>query len=42
MTPRPPMNLSAGDRERGPLANVFIATRIPNSFHINWMPGVTL
>jgi carotenoid cleavage dioxygenase-like enzyme len=34
--------LSAGNLERGPLAKVFIPTRVPNGFHANWMPGLTL
>ncbi|MGB1141063.1 MAG: carotenoid oxygenase family protein [Halioglobus sp.] len=34
--------MSAGDLERGPLAKVYIPTRVPNGFHANWMPGLTL
>ena len=34
--------LSAGNIERGPLAKIFIPTRVPNGFHANWMPGLTL
>jgi carotenoid cleavage dioxygenase len=34
--------LSAGDLERGPLAKVYIPTRVPNGFHGNWMNGVSL
>ncbi|MCP4841939.1 MAG: carotenoid oxygenase family protein, partial [Halieaceae bacterium] len=34
--------LSAGDIERGPLAKIYIPTRVPNGFHANWMPGLTL
>jgi carotenoid cleavage dioxygenase-like enzyme len=34
--------LSAGDIERGPLAKVFIPSRVPNGFHANWMQGLTV
>jgi len=34
--------MSAGNIERGLLARVFIPTRVPNGFHANWMPGLTL
>jgi carotenoid cleavage dioxygenase len=34
--------MSAGDLERGPLAKVYIPTRVPNGFHANWMNGLTL
>ncbi|WP_101757963.1 carotenoid oxygenase family protein [Oceanicoccus sp. KOV_DT_Chl] len=34
--------LSAGDIERGPLAKIFIPSRVPNGFHANWMQGLTL
>jgi len=34
--------LSAGDFEAGPVAKVFVPTRIPNGFHANWMQDLTL
>jgi len=34
--------LSAGDLERGPLAKIFIPSRVPNGFHANWMNGMSL
>lgn len=34
--------LSAGDFDGGPVAKVRIPGRVPNGFHANWMPGVTL
>ncbi|MEH6588637.1 MAG: carotenoid oxygenase family protein [Halioglobus sp.] len=34
--------LSAGHVERGPLARIFIPSRVPNGFHANWMNGLTL
>ncbi|ARN75639.1 carotenoid oxygenase family protein [Oceanicoccus sagamiensis] len=34
--------MSAGDLQRGPLAKVFIPSRVPNGFHANWMQGLTL
>jgi len=34
--------LSAGDVTQGPVAKIHIPGRVPNGFHANWMPGVTL
>lgn len=34
--------LSAQDITRGPLARVFIPTRVPNGFHANWISGASL
>lgn len=34
--------LSAGAVERGPLAKVYIPSRVPNGFHANWINGLTI
>jgi len=34
--------VSAGDFDKGPVAKVFVPTRIPNGFHANWMQDLTL
>ncbi|MCB1844301.1 MAG: carotenoid oxygenase family protein [Halioglobus sp.] len=34
--------LSAGDVTQGPVAKIHIPGRVPNGFHANWMPGITL
>ncbi|MFV8783143.1 carotenoid oxygenase family protein [Microbulbifer sp. SA54] len=34
--------VSAGDFTAGPVAKVYVPTRIPNGFHGNWMQGLTL
>ncbi|CAH0993087.1 Apocarotenoid-15,15'-oxygenase [Sinobacterium norvegicum] len=34
--------VSAGDFAAGPIARVYVPTRIPNGFHANWMQDLTL
>ena len=34
--------LSAGDFDNGPVAKIYIPTRVPNGFHANWMQDLTL
>jgi carotenoid cleavage dioxygenase len=34
--------VSAGNFEAGPIAKVYIPTRVPNGFHANWMQNLTL
>ncbi|WP_101757964.1 carotenoid oxygenase family protein [Oceanicoccus sp. KOV_DT_Chl] len=34
--------MSAGDFDNGPVAKVYIPTRVPNGFHANWMQHLTL
>ena len=34
--------VSAGDFASGPVAKVYVPTRIPNGFHANWMQDLTL
>ncbi|AQQ68132.1 hypothetical protein Mag101_11170 [Microbulbifer agarilyticus] len=34
--------LSAGNVGSGPIAKVYIPSRVPNGFHANWMNGLTL
>jgi carotenoid cleavage dioxygenase-like enzyme len=34
--------LDAGQVDAGPIARIHIPSRVPNGFHANWMPNLTL